>query len=339
MTVSATKKAATKKKAKNGKPAADFPLFIHKGTGRWCKKVKSTFHYFGKVADDPKGETAALRWAEEKDDIFAGRKPRAKREGYTSVREMCNKFLHAKKGLVESGERSQRTWDDYKEVCERMVAEFGASRDAADVRVEEFDAFRVKLAKQYGAERLAIQIQKVRTVYKYGFAAGLLDKPILFGPTFVRPGAKTMRLVRKNRGSRMFEAGDIRAMIDAAGVQLRAMILLGINCAYGNADVGVLQMSDIDLDRGWAFLPRGKTGVDRRAKLWPETVDAIRAAIAARPEPKSDEFKDLVFLTYRGASWAKGTKDNPRHQRNEESSKEAGAASRRAGLLRPAPRV
>jgi len=36
----------------------DFPLFPHR-TGRWYKKVRGKFCYFGKVADDP---TARLRW-------------------------------------------------------------------------------------------------------------------------------------------------------------------------------------------------------------------------------------------------------------------------------------
>ena len=37
-------------------------------------------------------------------------------------------------------------------------------------------------------------------------------------------------------------------MIDAAGVQLQAMIFLGINCGFGNADCGTLPLSAVDLD-------------------------------------------------------------------------------------------
>ncbi len=44
-----------------GKPHPDFPLFPH-ATGRWAKKVRGRFCFFGKVADDPKGEKALELW-------------------------------------------------------------------------------------------------------------------------------------------------------------------------------------------------------------------------------------------------------------------------------------
>src|SRR5262249_34042522 len=39
----------------------------------------------------------------------------------------------------------------------------------------------------------------------------------------------------------------------------------------------------------------------RRCPLWPETVAAIREALAARPAPKDKADEDLVFLNARGA--------------------------------------
>ena len=48
---------------KYSKPRPDFPLFPH-ATGRWAKKIRGEFKFFGKVADDPNGEAALELWLE-----------------------------------------------------------------------------------------------------------------------------------------------------------------------------------------------------------------------------------------------------------------------------------
>jgi integrase len=85
------------------------------------------------------------------------------------------------------------------------------------------------------------------------------------------------------------------------------MILLGLNAALGNRDCGELEHRHLELDRGWLTYARNKTGIARRAFLWPETVDAIRLAIAHRPDPAERRHSGRVFLTIRGAPFAKET--------------------------------
>jgi integrase len=143
-------------------------------------------------------------------------------------------------------------------------------------------------------------------VFKFGYDAGLIDRPVRFGPTFRRPSRKTLRKARAARGEKMLEAADIRSLLDKASLQLKAMILLGVNCGFGNTDVAGLPLGALDLAGAWVRYPRPKTGVDRRAPLWPETVKALREAIAKRPSPKNPDDAQFVFLTKYGATWFKG---------------------------------
>ena len=167
------------------------------------------------------------------------------------------------------------------------------------------------MAAKWGPHRLAKTIQCVRSLFKHAYDAELIDRPVRFGPGFARPTKKVIRLHRAKQGPKMFTADELRRLLDAAGVQLKAMVLLGVNAGYGNSDVGTLPLTALDLDAGWVDFPRPKTGMPRRCPLWPETVAAIRDALAARREPKNEEHAGLVFVTSKGGCWHTGTTDNP----------------------------
>ena len=94
------------------KPRPDFPLFCHKGTGYWAKKVRGKLEYFGKKTGDPKGEAALLPWLKHKDHLLAGRKRREDGEGLT-VEDLCDHFINAKRPLVASGELTKRMFKEY----------------------------------------------------------------------------------------------------------------------------------------------------------------------------------------------------------------------------------
>ena len=291
------------------KPRPDFPLFPHRN-GRWAKKVRGKFCYFGKWADDPKGEAAVTLWLDQKDDLLAGRTPRASRDGLT-VRDLCNRFLTAKEQQRDAGDITPRSFADYFATCKRLVDSFGANRLVGDLAVDDFEALRSSLAKQYGVHRLGNEVQRTRVVCKYALDAGLIDKPIRVGPTFKKPATRIMRAHRQQNGNRMFEAAELRSIIDTADQPLKAMILLGINCGFGNHDCGTLPKSALDLKTGWVTFPRPKTASERRCPLWPETVKALKEAIAMRPKQTGATDDTLAFITKYGGSWAKDTSTNP----------------------------
>lgn len=308
------------KPAKPGKPYPDFPLFPH-ASGQWAKKIRGKLLYFGVWADP---DAALKSYLQQKDDLHAGRKPREQTEG-TTVKQVVNAFLIAKQALVESGELAALTWRDYKTACDEIIAAFGKSRLAADLRPDDFGPLRKRMAQKWGPQRLSKTIQFIRCVFKYAYDSEMIDRPIRFGPEFKQPSKGVMRRQKAAAGPQLFKAEEVRRMIDAAGEQLRAMILLGINCGFGNSDCGKLPQSAVDWQKGIIDFPRPKTGIPRRCPLWPETAAALRETLAKRPEPKREEHADLVFVTRCGDCWHTGTPDGP-------LSRETGKLLRKLGI-------
>lgn len=304
------KSTTTIQPGKIKKPRSDFPLFPH-ASGRWAKKVRGAFAYFGRVSDDTSGQRALALWLDQKDDLLAGRKPRkASDAAGVTVKELCDGFLTAKESLVSTGELAQRTFDDYLATCVRLAETFGRQRIVSDLRSEDFDQLRTKLGRRWSPVTLNNEIGRVRVVFRWGYESELLDRPVRFGAGFKRPSQRTLRMARAAKGPKFFEAAQIRKMIDGAGDKVKAMILLGINCGLGNADCARLRLGHLDLNTGWLDYPRPKTGVARRCPLWSETVKAIDVAIANRPAPKTPEAKPLVFVTKYGRPWREDANRN-----------------------------
>lgn len=277
-------------------PVRDFPLFQHRN-GQWAKKVRGKLHYFGTDRD-----AALQRWVDEKDDLLAGRAARARGKGLT-LRELCNWFLTSKRWQRDAGELTSRTWGDYYRICEMLIDFFGGGQLVPALQPEDFDRFRAKLATVRGPVAIGNAINRTRIVMKWALDNDLIERPVRFGTVFKKPAKKSMRLAKEKGGSRVLSAEDVRTLIGAAKAPMRAMILLGVNCGFGQNDVATLPLDAIDLDSGWIDFRRPKTGIMRRCALWLETVEALRAAQAERPTPADLADAPLAFLTHRGAKW------------------------------------
>jgi integrase len=264
-------------------------------------------HYFGPWSDP---DAALKKYLEQKDALHAGRKPRPDSQGLT-VKELANAYLNAKQALVDDGELSPLTFADYRRVANELVRHTGKARAVSDLDPEDFAGLRRKMARKWGPHRLKKSIQYVCSIFKHGYDSDLMDRPMRFGPGFKRPSAKTMRIHRAKQGPKLFTPEEIRRLVDAAGQPLKAMILLGINCGFGNSDCGNLPITALDLASGWIDYPRPKTGIPRRCHLWQETVQALKESLTARPKPKKAEHAELVFITKYGKPWAKNAPDSP----------------------------
>jgi integrase len=298
------------------KPYPAFPLTPH-ASGAWQKKIRGRIHYFGRWGKRVNGRLVRIEgdgWKEalelykaQADDLHAGRTPRVNKSDGLTIADLCNRFLTAKLRKVESGELGSRMFQDYREATDLLVNAFGKDRQVDDLAAADFEKLRAKMTERWGPVRLGNAITRVKSIFKYGTDNDLIEKAVRYGSEFRKPDKAVLRRHRATNGTKMFEAEALRRLIDAASVQLRAMILLGLNCGYGNHDVATLPLSAINLGSGWIDFPRPKTGIPRRCPLWAETIAAIREVLKEKPAPFSQDDQEIVFLQKSGRRWVRNT--------------------------------
>lgn len=299
---------------KPNKPYADFPLYAH-ATRRWAKKVKGRTRFYGPW-DDP---TAALNeWLRCKDYHLAGREPPPIRIDAYTVEDACNDFCASKEAKRDAGEITPRSYYDFHQAAIRAARVLGKHAAVLDLTPDDFLRLRKDIAKDRGLVAQGNEIQRIRSIFKHAFDEGEIPTPVRFGQTFKKPRPDAIRKAREAKkaihGDRMLSSKETRAAIEKASPALKAMILLGINCGFGATDCANLPRRAVDLEKGWVTFARVKTGESRRIPLWKETVDAISAWLAIRPEPKDPADEHLIFLTKYRTPWvklnAKGTPDD-----------------------------
>jgi len=281
------------------KPYPSFPLSWHR-TGYWYRRIERKVYYFGKRWGS--AEDALEDYLKRRDNLDGPKSHKTQHNALT-VQLMCNYYLDAKDRQRSNGELSDRTFVDMRQQAEILVKLLGKSRLVESMGPDDFGHLRQRLSEGVSAYTLATRIRRTRTIFLFAENDQLIPGKVRFGTQFRTLSKKLLRKDRQQRviehGVRAFTADQIKLMIASTrNLQLKAMILLGVNCGYGNTDVSELHCQHIQGD--WVIYPRVKTSVDRIAWLWPETREALRAWIGDR---------DTGRVFFRGESnpWVRNT--------------------------------
>ncbi|HNS22426.1 MAG TPA: tyrosine-type recombinase/integrase [Sedimentisphaerales bacterium] len=274
----------TKPTSKRRTRSDKFPLTLHK-TGQFCKKIKGKIYYFG--TDRRK---AMERYLEQAACLHAGRpvSPEATAERL-SIKTMCNLYLDHQESRVAIGEVKPRHLSDQVSLLKAFVRFVGPHRLVSDVATLDLQNYRTRLI---GAKNLPNTINNrmaaVKAMYNWALDNEIIDHS---------PRLKALKKVTPQKTEKpTFTSSQVRALLQNAGVQMNAMIWLGLNCGFGCTDCAELKWKNVDLDQGRVTYPRGKTGIGRNLPLWPETVQALLAV------PRQGE---LVFYTRSGNPWVR----------------------------------
>ena len=252
-------------------------------SGQWCKRAPTDakggnagrLFYFGNDA-----KTALRRWRREWAAILAGEdRPVRTRlmRGGTSVAELADAYTHAQAVRARNGEIRPTTAAAVRRVAGWLVEGLG-DRPVSTLGPNDFR----ELAGSFGGRsphHRARHVAITRSLFRWGHAYADLPLPE-FGPDFRGPSTKAWRTYRRERLAipQTYAPEEVRSLIAAAGPTMRAVVLLAMNAGFGAGDLAAVPRAVVDLDRGRIAYPRAKSGIWRRASLWPETVEAIRRA-------------------------------------------------------------
>ena len=288
------------------KPKADdCPLRLHRNR-QWYKKHRGRFFYFGTDKD-----AALKKWAEDRDYILAGLDP-PRADQNPTLGELANLYLESSRQRVVAGELRADHTKTVTRTLQRVIDTLGRSaklnaltpvawqRVRADLSVVDPDArFRPKTRSPTTVQLDLARIRAFLNWCREQKLIGDLDTGSALRP----PPRRVIRAAKAARGPRLWKPEELLAVIDASGPLFRPVMLLAINGAMGQADIGNLRRSQVTKSTEYLDCHRNKTGVERRIWLWPETRDAIDVAVRRRPDPQRKRYADRLLLTATGLPW------------------------------------
>lgn len=217
-----------------------------------------------------------------------------------TVKQLCGKYLAKKRADIEANSFGIQSLMSTSEAINRLSRHLGGPVD--QLKNQQFADYRHGLAKHFKSVfTLDRHISQIRAMFTWAVKNQHIDRLPPWGDSFDGATEKQLRQYqqkkRRENGVKTLTPDQIHSLIASVRIDVRAMVLLGINCALGNREVAHLTSADIDLDKGVLDYPRTKTSCERRAILWPETIVAVKEALSVRSPAAKAEWDNFVFLT------------------------------------------
>ena len=268
--------------ARPAKPWPSFPLHVHPN-GQWYKQVKGRRYYFGKWADDRSGDRAIRNWLNRKDGIFGGLDSlRVAPPETLTIAALIARYLSARSEDLKAGRIAHATYKDYM----LELGRFKRGREDGDPTAllpghwAAYLKTELRERRKLGTAATNKAIRYLRGCFNYADREGWIPKP-KFGNAFraFTSDESRVALIRAGQTPKsdiVLAAAEIDRLLAEADPQYAAMILLGLNAAFGPSDIARLRWKDIDFETGRLTTYRGKTGLKREAYLWNRTRAALR---------------------------------------------------------------
>lgn len=275
---------------------SDFPLTPH-ACGQWRARIAGRDFYFGSI-EDP--EAARKQFDYEYEYLAKGMPiPDPDKGDRETLGGVLERWMEYQRGRLEAGGITPKTYDDYRRVAEFLEDKLGKTMRVDSIGPEQWTTLRVDIDKLTKSPTVASRYVTIAKMpWRWAWESAIIQNPMRFGPAFKVAPKSAVRKTRHAKRQRSFTADQVKALVDAAGQPMRAMVLLGINSGMTQVEVSGLVWDDVDLSAGLIDTLRAKTAVKRVAPLWPATVKAL----GELPRHKS---RANVFTTRHGNDYVR----------------------------------
>ena len=146
-----------------------------------------------------------------------------------------------------------------------------------ELTTEALRAYKKQLRESgRGTESMHGRFRRVKAVISYGKEDGLNTTEIDACLSRCKL-LNVPKVERKKAQPNPILPEQFRALLAGASDELRAVLLLSLNCCLYLSECLAVEWKELDLRGGFYVSERSKTGVVRAATLWPETVAALQA--------------------------------------------------------------
>ena len=263
-----------------------FPLTLHP-TGQYCKKIKGKIRHFGtdkkKALEKYLAQATYLHGAQSLVQKTSNDK--------MTLKQLYDLYLHYQNSRVLVGAITAKHYNDLIDSLGRLIAFLGQGCRIESISTLDLQNYKRKLQSSYASvDRQNLHIDLMKAMFHWARKNDVLESI----PNI--DAISKDRVVHKEMYT--FNPQQIRKLLSAPDVKMKAMIWLGLNCGFGCTDCGRLQWKDLDFKNNRVKLARKKTGICRNLPLWPETIQALKEV------PRSGTF---VFITSDGHPWIRTT--------------------------------
>jgi len=206
-----------------------------------------------------------------------------------TLKQLCDLYLKYQHSRVLADNLTPKHYNDQINSLSRLMSFLVQGCKIESISTLDLQNYKRKLQSAYASvDRLNLNISVMKGMFHWARRNDVLEN--IPNIDAISKG----KVVHTEMYT--FNSQQIRKLLSAADMKMRAMIWLGLNCGFGCTDCGKLKWKDLDLKNSRVKLPRNKTGVGRNFPLWPETAEALKELPRSGP---------LVFYTLEGYPWVR----------------------------------